>query len=154
MCSLGTSARLFFIMRSTWKRLGVKSLFGKSHPGRTSQRGPTYTLGLRGIWAQCVVFQEYVFLRHGAWLAMHPLGINNQVRCSLIHSRSFIRVLRRGVFASSHSNAVSALEVREHPRLWRRMTLASVCLLYIGMREHPRLFIGASNYSSTSSSLR
>src|SRR3954470_8908957 len=55
-----------FFMRSAWKRLGVKSLFGKSQPGRTSQRGLTYTLILRGIWAQCIVFQECVFLRRGA----------------------------------------------------------------------------------------
>ena len=55
-----------FFMRSAWKRLGVKSLFGKSHPGRTLQRGLTYTLILRGIWAQCIVVQECVFLRRGA----------------------------------------------------------------------------------------
>src|SRR3954468_20427940 len=55
-----------FLMCSAWKRLGVKSLFGKSQPGRTSQRGLTYTLILRGIWAQCFVFQECVFLRRGA----------------------------------------------------------------------------------------
>src|SRR4051794_41737576 len=30
-------------------QLGVKSLFGKSQPGRTLQRGLTYTLILRGI---------------------------------------------------------------------------------------------------------
>src|ERR1044071_6819120 len=48
-------------MRSAWKRLVVKSLFGKSQPGRSSQRGLTYTLSLHGIWAQCIVFQEYVF---------------------------------------------------------------------------------------------
>src|SRR4051812_28142918 len=94
-------------MRTACKRLGVKSLFGKSQPGRTSQRGLTYTLSLRGIWAQCVVFQEYVFLlRRGAWLAMHTLGINNQVSCSLIHSRSlfecsckeFLRLITRTPF--------------------------------------------------------
>src|SRR4051812_22047201 len=94
-------------MRSAWKRLGVKSHFGKSHPGRILQRGLTYTLSLRGIWAQCIVFQEYVFLlRRGAWLAMQPLGINNQVSCSLIHSRSlfecsgeeFLRVVTRMPF--------------------------------------------------------
>src|SRR3954466_7146704 len=55
-----------FFMRSAWKRLGVKSLFGKSQPGRTSQRGLTYTLILRGICAQCIVFQECVFLRRGS----------------------------------------------------------------------------------------
>src|SRR3954471_4735477 len=91
-------------MRSAWKRLGVKSLFGKSQPGRTSQWGLTYTLSLCGIWAQCIVFQEHVFLlRRGARLVMHPLGINNQVSCSLIHSRSlseysgeeFLRVVTR-----------------------------------------------------------
>src|ERR1043165_5303818 len=94
-------------MCSAWKRLGVKSLFGKSQPGQTLQRGLTYTLSLRGIWAQCIVFQEYVFLlRRGAWLAMHPLGINNQVSCSLIRSRSlfecsseeFLRVITRMPF--------------------------------------------------------
>src|SRR4051812_21693244 len=55
-----------FFMRSAWKRLGVKSLFGKSQPGHTSQRGLTYTLILCGIWAHCFVFQECVFLRRGA----------------------------------------------------------------------------------------
>src|SRR3954466_9059087 len=78
----------FSIIRSAWKRLGVKSLFGKSQPGRSSQRGLTYTLGLRGIWAQCIVVQEYVFLlRCGACLIMHLLG-KNQASCSLGHSRS------------------------------------------------------------------
>src|SRR4051812_20666099 len=52
----------FSIMRNAWKILGVKSLFDKSQPGRSSQRGLTYTLGLRGIWAQRIVVQEYVFL--------------------------------------------------------------------------------------------
>ena len=108
----------FFYHASACKRLGVKSRCGKSQPSRSAQRDLTYTLSLHGIWAQCIVFQEHVFLlRHGAWLAMHPLGINNQVSCSLIHSRSLVRVLRRGVFASSYSNAISTLEVREHPRL-------------------------------------
>src|SRR3954470_14912493 len=61
MHSLRRVRPAFSIMRSAWKRLGVKSLFGKSQPGRTSQRGLTYTLSLRGIWAQCIVFEEYVF---------------------------------------------------------------------------------------------
>src|ERR1043165_8114556 len=52
-------------------------------------------------------------------IVFHPLGTNHQASCSLICSRSFgLRVLRRGVFfASSHSNAFLALEVREHLRL-------------------------------------
>src|ERR1043165_1837518 len=50
-----------FFMRNAWKRLGVKSLFGKSQPGRTSQQGLTYTLILRGIWAQCIVLPGICF---------------------------------------------------------------------------------------------
>src|SRR3954470_7708948 len=46
-----------------------------------------------------------------------------------------VRVLRRGVFASNHSNVISSLKVREHPILWRRMTLASVCLLALRQGE-------------------
>src|ERR1043165_3678216 len=100
----------FFYHASAWKILVVKSLFGKSQPGGSAQRGLTYTLSLRGIWAQCIVFQECVFLlRHGAWLAMHPLGINNQVSSSLSHSRSlfecsgeeFLRVITRMSFLLS-----------------------------------------------------
>src|ERR1044072_8147111 len=54
-----------------------------------------------------------IFIEAQSLVAMHPLGINNQVSCSLIHSRSLFRVLRRGGFASSHSNVVSALGGRE-----------------------------------------
>src|ERR1043165_1193678 len=66
VCTLRRVHPALFFMRSARKRLGVKSLFGKSQPGRTSQRGLTYTLILRGIWAQCIVFQECVFLRRRA----------------------------------------------------------------------------------------
>ena len=56
----------------------------------------------------------------------------------------------RSLFASSHSNAVSALEVREHPILWRRMTLASACLLALRRDEGaPETLMGVSTYSST-----
>src|ERR1041384_323300 len=58
-----------------------------------------------------------IFIEARSLVAMHPLGINNQVRCSLFHSRSLFRMLRRGVLASNHSNAVSALGVRDHPVL-------------------------------------
>src|SRR3954471_23874003 len=57
----------FILHAQRMERLGVKSLFGKSQPGQTSQRGLTYTLVLRGIWAQCVVVPGIgVFLRRGA----------------------------------------------------------------------------------------
>src|ERR1041384_8009765 len=63
----------FYIMCSAWKRLGVKSLFGKSQPGRTSQRGLTYTLILRGIWAQCIVFPGICVFEARSLIALHPL---------------------------------------------------------------------------------
>src|SRR3954471_23619584 len=66
VCSLRRVRPASYFMRSAWNGLGVKSLFGKSQPGRTLQRGLTYTLILRGIWAQCIMFQECVFLRRGA----------------------------------------------------------------------------------------
>ena len=59
-------------------------------------------------------------------------------------------MLGRGVLASNHSNAVSTLEVREHPILWRRMTLASACLLALRRGEGaPETLMGASAYLST-----
>src|SRR3954466_2864305 len=36
----------FLYHASAWKRLGVKSRCGKSQPGRSAQRGLTYTLSL------------------------------------------------------------------------------------------------------------
>ena len=76
-----------------------------------------------------------------------------------------VRVLRRGimsssawvfgVFGSNHSNVVSASKVREHLILWRRMALASVCLLVLRRDEGaPETLMGASNHSSTSFSPR
>src|SRR3954463_4663291 len=50
-------------------------------------------------------------------IALHPLGTKHQASCSLFHPWSLFRVLGRGVFASSHSNAISALEVREPLKL-------------------------------------
>ena len=86
-------------MRSAWKRLGVKSLFGKSQPGRTSQRGLTYTLSLRGIWAQCIVFQEYVFFIEARSLVSNAPTWNKQSSELFTHSLAeLVRVLRRGVF--------------------------------------------------------
>src|SRR3954462_11786797 len=82
-------------MRSPWKRLGVKSLIGKSQPGQTLQRSLTYTLILRGIWAQCVVVHGYVFFEARSLIDMHLLG----KRSSKLFTRSLaevILVLRRG----------------------------------------------------------
>src|ERR1044071_7161925 len=105
-------------MRSAWKRLVVKSLFGKSQPGRSSQRGLTYTLGLRGIWAQCIVFQEYVFFIEARSLVSNAPTWNKQSSELFTQSLAeLVRVLRRGVFASSHSNVISPFGVREHPIL-------------------------------------
>src|ERR1041385_4447645 len=51
-------------------------------------------------------------------IALHQLGTKRQASCSLIHPRSFVSSAQSGgFFASNHSNAVSALEVREHLRL-------------------------------------
>src|SRR3954469_22913072 len=101
-------------MRNTWKRLGVKSLFGKSQPDRSSQRGLTYTLSLRGIWAQCVVFQEHVFFIEARSLISNAPTWNKQSSELFTQSLAeLIRVLGRGVFASNHSNAISSLKVRE-----------------------------------------
>src|SRR3954468_12633780 len=85
----------FSIMRSAWKRLGVKSLFGKSQPGRSSQRGLTYTLSLRGIWAQCIVFQEHVFFIEARSLVSNAPTCNKQSSELFTHSRAeLVRVLR------------------------------------------------------------
>src|SRR3954467_9690043 len=78
----------FSIMRSAWKRLGVKSLIGKSQPVRTLQRGLTYTLILRGIWAQFVMVQEYVFFEARSLIDNAPAWKNDQASCSLGQSRS------------------------------------------------------------------
>src|SRR3954466_10973034 len=94
-------------MLCAWERLGVKSLFGKSQPGRTSQRGLTYTLILRGIWTQCIVFQELCVFEARSLIALHPLGTKHQAGCSLIHPRSFVSSAQSGgFFASNHSSAV------------------------------------------------
>src|SRR3954462_8864273 len=50
-------------------------------------------------------------------IVLHPLGTKDQASCSLMHPWSLFRVLKQGFFASSHSNAISFLEVREHLRL-------------------------------------
>ena len=93
----------------------MKSLFGKSQPGRTSQRGLTYTLILRGIWAKCVVVQEYVFLRRGAlYHFTHLEQIIKRAVHSFTRGACFERSGEESFLASSHSNSVSALEVREH----------------------------------------
>src|SRR3954469_15574264 len=121
-------------MRSAWKRLGAKSLFSKSQPGRSSQRVLTYTLGLHGIWAQCIVFQEYVFFIEARSLISNAPTWNKQSSELFTQSPAeLVRVLWRVALASNHSNAVSTLEVREHPILWCRMTLVSACLL--GLRR-------------------
>src|ERR1041384_6289420 len=88
---------------TAWERVGVKSLFGKSQPGRTSQRGLTYTLVLRGIWAQCIVVPGIgVFLRRGVF---HPLGTNHQVSCSLISLAELaLSAQARNISASIYSN--------------------------------------------------
>ena len=61
-------------------------------------------------------------------------------------------MLGRGVLASNYSNAVSTLEVREHPILWRCMNLASACLFALRRGEGAlETLMDASVYSSTSS---
>ena len=58
-------------------------------------------------------------------------------------------MLRRGVLASSHSNAFSALGVRGHPILWRRMILASAWSLALRRGEGaPETLMDASNHLS------
>src|ERR1041384_7884849 len=74
VCSLRRVRPTLFFMRCAWKRLGVKSLFGKSQPGQTLQRGLTYTLILRGIWTQCIVFHEMSVFELRSLIAFHPLG--------------------------------------------------------------------------------
>src|SRR3954471_4498884 len=112
-------------MCSAWKRLGVKSFFGKSQPGRTLQRDLTYTLSLCGIWAQCIVFQEYVFFVE-AWSLVGNAPTWNKQSSELFTQSlaELVRVLGQGVmpssawvFASNHSNVISTLEVRKHPIL-------------------------------------
>src|SRR3954466_15669429 len=70
-------------------------------------------------WHLGTMYRVPVMCVFEAWslIALHPLGTKHQASCSLIHPRSLFRVLSRGFFASNHSNAVSALEVREHLRL-------------------------------------
>src|SRR3954471_12486466 len=116
-------------MRSAWKRLGVKSLFGKSQPGRSSQRGLTYTLGLRGIWAQCIVVQEYVFLlRRGARLIMHSLGKTIK---QVVHS------VTRGAYSSA----------QERSNVFQMPELLRVVILILWGEGAPETLIGASYYS-------
>src|SRR3954447_18994734 len=92
----------FFYHASAWKRLGVKSLCGKSQPSRSAQRGLTYTLSLRGIWAQCIVFQEYVFFIEARSLASNAPTWNKQSSELFTQSPAeLVRVLRRGVMSSS-----------------------------------------------------
>ena len=133
----------------------MKSLFGKSQPGRTSQWGLTYTPSLRGIWAQCVVFQEYIFIIEARSLVSNAPTWNKQSSELFTHSLAELvsSAQARGFFASNHSNAISALEVREHSIFWRRMTLASACLFALYRDEGaPETLVGTSNHSSTRSS--
>src|SRR4051812_23604147 len=87
-------------------------------------------LSLRGIWARCIVFQERVFFIEARSLISNAPTWNKQSSELFTQSLAeLVRVLRRVVLASNHSNVVSTLDVREHPILWCRMTLASACLL-------------------------
>src|SRR4051812_25524542 len=84
-------------MCNAWKRLGAKSLFGKCQPDRSSQRGLTYTLSLRGIWALCIVFQEHVFFIEARSLISNAPTWNKQ--SSELFTQSLVelvRVLGRG----------------------------------------------------------
>src|SRR3954465_4500350 len=104
-------------MCSAWKRLGVKPLL-RQVPAWPNFAAGSY-LHAKLAWhlgTVCRVPGICIF-EAKSLIVMHSLGINNQASCSLIHSRSLFRVLRRGFFASNHLNAVSALEVREHLKL-------------------------------------
>src|SRR3954467_9977472 len=122
-------------MRSAWKRLGVKLLL-RQVLARPNFAVASY-LHAKLAWnlgTVCRVPGICIFIEARSLVTMHPLVINNQVSCSLIHSQSFFRVLRRGVFASNHSDAISALEMREHSKLCRRMILASAWLFCLASR--------------------
>ena len=77
---------------------------------------------------------------------------NKQSSEMFTHSLAeLVRVLRRGVLARSHSNVFSALEVREHSILCRRMILESAWLFVLRRGEGaPETLMGASNHSSIS----
>src|SRR3954465_12360874 len=96
------------------EQLGVKSLFGKSQPGRTLQRGLTYTLILRGIWAQCIVIQGYMFLSADPYIISPTWNKSSSELfthsltelVSSAQARGFLRVVTR--------TPISSFEVREH----------------------------------------
>src|ERR1041384_3759083 len=138
-------------MRSAWKRLGVKSLLWQV-PARPNFAAGSY-LHTKLAWhlgTVCCVPGICIFIEAWSLVAMHPLGINNQVSCSLIHSWSLLRVLGRGVFASNHSNVVQVLEMREHSILCHHMILAGVWLLILCRGEGaPETLMDASGHSST-----
>ena len=58
-----------------------------------------------------------------------------------------------GVFASNHSNAISALEVREHLKLLTPYDLGECMLVLRRVEGAPETLISVSDHSSTSFSL-
>src|ERR1043165_9278404 len=89
-------------MQAHGKDWGVKSRCGKSQPGRSAQRGLTYTLSLRGIWAKCIVFQEYVFFIEARSLVSNAPTWNKQSSELFTQSLTeLVQVLGRGVMSSS-----------------------------------------------------
>src|ERR1041385_6624056 len=82
-------------------------------------------------------------------IALHPLGTKRQASCSLIHPRSFVSSAQSGVFfTSSHSNAISALEVREHLRLLAPYDLGECMLVLRRVEGAPETLVSASGHSS------
>src|ERR1041385_1763680 len=86
-----------------------------------------------------------------AWslIVLHPLGTKHQASCSLIHPRSFFGCSGEGFFASGHSNAVSALEVREHLRLLAPYDLGGCMFILCRVEGAPETLVSASGHSST-----
>src|SRR4051812_42628651 len=95
--SLGASARLFLSCKRM-ENIGSEIPLRRSQPSRSAQRGLTYTLSLRGIWAQCIVFQEYVFFVEARGLVSNAPTWNKQSSELFTHSLAELaRVLGRGV---------------------------------------------------------
>ena len=138
-------------MLSAWKKLGVKSLL-RQVPAQPIFAAGSY-LHAKLAWhlgTVCRVTMNVCFIEARS-LISNALTWNKQSSELFTQSLAeLVRVLGRGVCASSHSNAVSASGMREHPILWRRMTLASACLLVLRRVEGaPETLMGASNHSST-----
>src|ERR1041385_4503636 len=82
-------------------------------------------------------------------IALHPLCTKHQASCSLMPPRACFECSDGGFFASSHSNTISVLEVREHLRLLMPYDLGECIFVLRRVEGAPETLESAGGHSST-----